>query len=631
MPIRSSNKTKRAGIGGLVCGALTALVGASVIFGEAQAQGRTEKPPLHGRHWMAITGKPLAATAGAKIFEQGGNAVDAACAMIAADATLWTTMSWGGETQALIYNPNTGKVIGINGLGVAPTGATPEYFHKLGMQYPPEFGPLAAVTPGTPGGLMTMLAEYGTMTLSQVLAPAIELADAYPMEAQLVNTIEHFKAQLKKWPDSKRVMLVHSGQEHEAPEVGEIFRQPDLAATLRKLVEAESKARAAGKDRKAAIYAAYDRFYRGDIARDLVSAVRDLGGLFTPEDLANWKVKIEEPVHTRYKGVDVYKLTTWVQSPVMLQALNILENFDLKAMGYDSARYIHTLYQAMNLAYADRDFYYGDPDFSPAPPIRGLLSKDYARERAKLVLPNHNDPDIRPGDPYPFEGGRNPYLSILGEWHTKMPAPAPTPTSMAEFDRTFRLGTTSVEAADDKGWAVSVTPSGGWVPAVIAGHTGIGLSQRMQSFVLDAREDPYNVLVPGKRPRATLTPTLALKDGKPYLVFSVQGGDTQDQNLLQFFLNVVEFGMTVQEATEAANITSYQMRDSFGMHESFPGRLTVNSATPAWVRKELMRMGYALEFEERSSGPINAIFVDHAHGSLWGGSSNFGQDYGIGW
>jgi gamma-glutamyltranspeptidase/glutathione hydrolase len=631
MPIRKKTNKKRTGAGTLARGAMTAVVSASVIFGGPRAPGRTQKPALHGQHWLAVTGKPLAATAGAKIFEQGGNAVDAACAMIAATSTMWDTLSWGGETQALIYNPNTGKVIGINGLGIAPTGATPEYFHKLGMKYPPEFGPLAAVTPGTPGGLMTMLAEYGTMSLGQVLAPAIEMADGYPMEAELVNAIEHYKAQLKQWPDSKRVMLVHLGQEHEAPEAGEIFRQPDLAATLRKLVEAESKARAAGKDRKAAIYAAYERFYRGDIARELVSAVRDLGGLFTQEDLANWKVKIEEPVHTRYKGVDVYKLTTWVQGPVMLQALNILENFDLKAMGYDSANYIHTLYQAMNLAYADRDFYYGDPDFSPAPPIKGLLSKDYARERAKLVRPDHNDPDIRPGDPYPFEGGRNPYLAILAQWHTKMPAPAPTPTSMAEFDRTFRLGTTSVEAADDKGWAVSVTPSGGWVPAVIAGRTGIGLSQRMQSFVLDARENPYNVLAPGKRPRATLTPSLALKDGKPFLVFSVQGGDTQDQNLLQFFLNIVEFGMTVQEATEAANITSYQLRDSFGMHESFPGRLTVNSATSAWVRKELTHMGYALEFEERSSGPINAIFVDHTHGTLWGGSSNHGEDYGIGW
>jgi gamma-glutamyltranspeptidase / glutathione hydrolase len=629
MPTKRSSQGPGEGMGGFVRTAVATVLSASVIFGGPQAQGRTQKPPLYGKHWMAVTGKPIAATAGARIFEQGGNAVDAACAMIAATATAWTTLSWGGETQALIYNPNTGKVIGINGLGVAPSGATPEYFHKLGMNYPPEFGPLAAVTPGTPGGIMTMLAEYGTMSLAQVLAPAIEMADGFPMDEYLSNTIEHYKDKLKQWPDSKRVMLPHLGSEHEGPEPGEIFRQPDLAATLRKLVDTERQALATGKDRRAAIYAAYDRFYKGDIAHDLVQAVRAQGGLFTLEDLANWKVKIEEPVHTSYKGIEVYKLTAWVQGPVMLQALNILENFDLKSMGYDSARYIHTLYQAMNLAYADRDFYYGDPSYSPPPPVKGLLSKEYAQERAKLINPNRNDPDIRPGDPYRFEGGKNPYLSYLEAWHSRMPAQPPV--SMAEFDRTFRLGTTSVQAADDKGWAVSVTPSGGWTPAVIAGNTGIGLSQRMQSFVLDPRDNPYNVLEPGKRPRATLTPSLALKDGKPYLVFSVQGGDTQDQNLLQFFLNVVEFGMTVQQATEAANFTSYQMRDSFGEHQSFPGRLTLNTETPPWVRTELTKMGYSLEFEDRTSGPINAIFVDRKHGTLWGGSSNFGQDYGIGW
>src|SRR5262249_36952825 len=225
------------------------------------------------------------------------------------------------------------------------------------------------------------------------------------------------------------------------PQPGEIFRQPDLAATLRKLVEAERQALAAGKDRKAAIYAAYDRFYKGDIAHELVRATRELGGLFTLEDLANWKVHIEEPVHTNYKGIEVYKLTTWVQGPVMLQALNILENFDLKSMGYDSTRYIHTLYQAMNLAYADRDFYYGDPYFPPEEPIKGLLSKDYAHERARLVRPDRNDPDIRPGDPYPFQGGKNPYTATLQNWHSK----AAPPTAQVEFDRTFRLGTTSVE------------------------------------------------------------------------------------------------------------------------------------------------------------------------------------------
>lgn len=620
---------------------ILALVAAAIITATTApvptAEARTQKPPLHGHHWMAVTGKPLAATAGAMIFQKGGNAVDAACAMIAATSTMWDTLSWGGETQALIYNPNTGKVIGINALGVAPTGATPEFFHKQGMKFPPEFGPLAAVTPGTPGGLMTMLAEYGTMSLAEVLAPAIEMADGYAMEAELSNTIERYKDKIAQWPYSKQTLLIHPGEAREGPQPGEIFHQPELAATLRKLVEAERGAKAHGKDRKAAIYAAYERFYRGDIARELVRGTREQGGLFTLEDLANWKVRIEEPVHTNYKGIEVYKLTTWVQGPVMLQALNILENFDLKSMGYDSARYIHTLYQAMNLSFADRDFYYGDPAFSPAPPIQGLLSKEYAQSRAKLVKPDHNDPDIRPGDPYPFQNGTNPFTTILQGWHSRMPAAAPgtpaqwSPTALQEYDRTFRLGTTSVEATDEKGWAVSVTPSGGWTPAVIAGHTGIGLSQRMQSFVLDANENPFNVLQPGKRPRATLTPTLALKDGKPFLVFSVQGGDTQDQNLLQFFLNVVEFGMTPQEATEAANITSYQMRDSFGAHESIPGRLTVNTATPDWVRSELVRMGYKLDFQERSSGPINAIELDRAHGSMWGGSSNHGEDYGIAW
>jgi gamma-glutamyltranspeptidase/glutathione hydrolase len=617
----------------LLAVALIALASGSI----QPSQAKTQKPPLHARHWMAVTGKPLAATAGAMIFQKGGNAVDAACAMIAATATMWDTLSWGGETQALIYNPNTGNVIGINALGVAPTGATPEFFHQRGMRFPPEFGPLAAVTPGTPGGLMTMLAELGTMSLADVLAPAIEMADGYPIEAELANTIEKYKPQLSQWPYSRQTILIHPGEAREGPQPGEIFRQPELAATLRKLVEAERKARGAGKDRKAAIYAAYDRFYKGDIAQELVRGTREQGGLFTLEDLAKWKVHIEEPVHTSYKGVEVYKLTTWVQGPVMLQALNILENFDLRSMGYDSARYIHTLYQAMNLAFADRDFYYGDPDFPPVSPVKGLLSKDYAHERAKLIQPDHNDPDIRPGDPYPYQNETNPFTALLNAWHSKMPEGGPaaaakwSPTALEEYDRTFRLGTTSVEATDEKGWAVSVTPSGGWTPAVIAGHTGVGLSQRMQSFVLDANENPYNVLQPGKRPRATLTPTLALKDGKPFLVFSVQGGDTQDQNLLQFFLNVVEFGMTPQEATEAANITSYQMRDSFGAHESIPGRLTVNTATPSWVRGELVRMGYELDFEERSSGPINAIELDRAHGTMWGGSSNHGEDYGIGW
>ena len=590
----------------------------------------TQKPVLHGRHWMAITGKPLAATAGAMMFQKGGNAVDAACAMLGATSTMYDALSWGGETQALLYHPVEKKVIGINALGVAPTGATPEFFRKKGMEYPPEFGPLAAVTPGTPGGLLTMLAEYGRLRLKDVLEPAIQMADGYPIEASTANSIEGAKDLIKEWPYSREVLLPHFGQtDREAPYPGEIFVQRNLAATLQKLVEAEEKALAQGKSRKEAIYAAYDRFYRGDIAEEFARGSQEQGGLHTKEDLANWKVHIEEPVSTSYKGIEVYKLTHWVQSPVLLQTLNLLEPIDVKSMGYNSSRYIHALYQAMSLAFADRDFYYGDPYFPPEEPIRGLLSKEYAAERRTLIDWTKNDPDIKPGDPYPFQGGTNPYRHYLETWGTK--TPSTEAQALADFERGFFAGTTSIQSADEEGWVVSVTPSGGWIPSCLAGRTGIGMSQRMQSFVLDEKINPFNVLEPGKRPRATLTPSLALKDGKPYLSFAVQGGDSQDQNLLQFFLNVVEFGMNVQEAVEAANFNSYQMQSSFGAHESEPGRLTLNDSVPPWVQNELSRMGYKLDFDARTSGPINAIFFDWKHGSFWGGSSNHGEDYGIAW
>ncbi len=308
----------------------------------ARPQG-TQKPVLHGNQWMAITGKPLAATAGAMIFQKGGNAVDAACAMVAATCTMWDVLSWGGETQALIYNPKTGKVIGINALGVAPTGATPEFFKGKGMNYPPEYGPLAAVTPGTPGGICTMLAEYGTLSLKEVLAPAMKLAAGYPIEAQAANSMERGKEMIKQWPYSKAVFLPHTGEGREAPEAGEIFKQADLLETLTKMVDAEQQALKKGKTRKEAIYAANERFYKGDIAKEFVRGCQEQGGLITTADLSAWKVKIEEPLKTNYKGIDVYKLSQWTQGPMMLQALNILENFDLKGMGYNSTKYIHTL------------------------------------------------------------------------------------------------------------------------------------------------------------------------------------------------------------------------------------------------------------------------------------------------
>tara|TARA_B100000925_G_C22002808_1_gene472134 strand:+ start:1 stop:1017 length:1017 start_codon:yes stop_codon:yes gene_type:complete len=335
-----------------------------------------------------------------------------------------------------------------------------------------------------------------------------------------------------------------------------------------------------------------------------------------------------------YKGIEVYKLTHWVQGPAMLQSLNMLEEFDLKSMGYNSTRYIHTLYQVMSMAFADRDFYYGDPYFPPEEPIKGLLSKKYALSRIKEIDSEKNDPKIKPGDPYKFQrGGKNPYLNILKNWgdDNKRLNPNDGSQDFSSMEKEFNLGTTTIQTADKDGWIVSITPSGGWIPAVIAGSTGIGLSQRAQSFVLYEDENPYNVIEPGKRPRATLTPALAIKDKKPFLSFAVQGGDTQDQNLLQFFLNMVEFEMNVQEAAEAANVNSYQMYSSFGTHSKEAGRIVVRDDTPPWVIKDLRSKGYNVVTRRLTSGPINAIWFDHKNGTMWGGSSNFGEDYGIGW
>jgi len=626
------------------------------ILANADAQ-QTQKPPLHGKNWMAVTGKPLAATAGAIVFQKGGNAVDAACAMLAATCTMWDVLSWGGETQALIYNPKTKKVIAINALGVAPTGATVAFFKSKGYNFPPEYGPLAATTPGTVGGLCYMLSEFGTMSLQEVLAPAMQLAAGYPIDAQTANSMEKGKKMLKQWPYSAAVFFPHAGEKREAPEAGEIFVQKDLLATLTKLIESEQNALKNKKSRKDAIMAAFDRFYKGDIATEFVRGSKEQGGLITMEDLAKWKPLTEEPLHTNYKGIEVYKLQQWTQGPMLLQALNILENFDLKAMGYNSTKYIHTLYQTMNLSFADRDFYYGDPYFPPEEPIKGLLSKAYAKERAKQIGFDKNDAKAAPGDPYPYEGKTNPYLDLLKkrvsfldtnskpgsaipkqDQNTMNTIDSKNSLAMADeeyMDRLWR-GTTSVEAADTSGWVVSITPSGGWLPACIAGHTGVGMSQRMQSFVLDAVIDPFNVVEPGKRPRVTLTPTLALKDGKPFLCFGVQGGDTQDQNLLQFFLNMVEFNMTVQQSTEAANFNTNQLWLSLGGSKTEdrkprPGNILLPNTTPESIRNDLKKMGYALTFGDRTSGPINAIFLDWKHGSLWGGSSNNGEDYGIGW
>ena len=607
---------------------LSILVLAGVLASGTALAQRTEKPVLHGKHWVAITGKPLGATAGAMMFQKGGNAVDAACAMLGATATMYDTLGWGGETQTLIYHPGEKRVIGINALGVAPTGATPEYFKSQGMDYPPAYGPLAAVTPGTPGGLIVMLAEYGTLSLADVLAPSIEMAEGYPIEAQLADAIEREKDRIREWPYSRETFLTHEGQEREAPYPGEVFRQPDLKATLEKLVEAEQEALSEGKSRKDAIYAAYERFYRGDIAEEFVRGSREQGGLHTEEDLASWEVHIEEPVMTTYKDIEVYKLTHWVQGPVLNQTLNILEEIDVRSMGYNSSRYIHTLYQSMNLAFADRDFYYGDPYFPPEEPIEGLLSKDYARERRELIDWEKNDPDVKPGDPYPFQGGENPYRHHLDGWSSKQPV---TEEEMQEFEAGFYAGTTSIQAADESGWVVSVTPFRRVESRHDRGphghrdepahaelrarraHQPVQRARAGQAPAGDLDAQPgaqgrqaVSVLrrsgrgQPGPEPASVLPERRRVRDERP-----AGGGGRELQQL------------SASELVRCSRLAA--------------GRLLLNSSVPPWVREELESMGYSLEFRDRTSGPINAIYFDWKHGTMWGGASHHGEDYGIAW
>ena len=392
--------------------ALAAAVATAVT---AVAIAATNKPSLHAKKWMAVTGKPLAATAGAMIFLKGGNAVDAACAMIAACATMWDTLSWGGETQALIYNPVTRKVIGINALGRRADGSDTRVLPVEGHAVP------ARVRPARGRHARHARRDHGdarrvreSFLSPRSWPPRSTWRTATPSSSSTSTRSNASATGLLKWPESRRVLLPRPGD--QPPEPGEIFRQPDLAATLRKLVETEKAALKAGKSRKDAILAAYDRFYKGDIAKEYVRGSQEVGGLHTEADLANWKVKIEEPVKVSYKGIDVYKLDFWTQGPVMLQALNILESMDLKAMGYNSTRYLHALYQAMNLAFADRDFYYGDTAYKPSTPGPGLLSKDYAKARAAKIDWAKNDANVKPGDPYPFMQATNPYADLLAKW-----------------------------------------------------------------------------------------------------------------------------------------------------------------------------------------------------------------------
>lgn len=571
----------------------------------------TFRPVVRGKRGAVAAGHPLSAEAGLRLLQQGGNAVDAGCAaVLAASVIEFSHFSFGGEVP-IIIKPAGGRPAVINGQGTAPKLATPEFFNERaksagaprgeksvdyttsgvyvsipsGGTRPgaiPSSGILPATVPAVLDAVVVALDRFGTRSLREVMQPAIELADGFPLDETRVNYIERTRKIMERWPSSAKVFLP-GGQ---VPKVGQIFSQPDLARTLREIVEAERKA--ARRGRSAGLMAARDFFYKGPVARAVSDFSEANGGLIRASDFASFKAKVEEPARAEYRGYEVYKTGFWAQGPVMLQTLNILEGFDLRAMRHNSPDYIHTLTEAMKLGFADRDRYYGDPDFVRVPE-RELLSKDYAASRRSLIEAARASMDQRPGDPV----NKKPLSDAPAE------APRTGESSVPEAERAN--DTTCVNVIDKDGNLFSATPSGAWLPAVVAGDTGILMGQRMQSFLLEPGHP--NVLAPGKRPRVTLTPTLVLKDGKPFMVLSTPGGDNQDQTLLQVMLNILEFGMNVQEAVEAPRFQTLHFVSSFDDHRFNPGALTLEDRIAKDVMAELAARGHKVEAQSAWGNP----------------------------
>ena len=591
-----------------------ALAAGVTLSAQAPAPIRGEVRASHG---IVAAGRTYTVDAGARVLAAGGNAIDAGVASIFAAAVVEIShFGLGGEAPIIVYSARDKRVTVINGQGSAPKAAGPELF--AGKDAIPGNGPLGATVPAAVDSAAIALATFGTRSLSDVLQPAIELADGFPMYEFLHHYLETERAACE--PYSWTMSTYYPGG--KITPVGEVFRQPNLASTLRALAAAERAALARGASREEAIQAGRDAFYHGPIARAMTSAVREAGGVMTEDDLATYHGKIEAPASAPYRGYTVYKAGFWNQGPSLLQTLRILEGFDLRAMGQGSADAIHTTVEAIKLAYADRDRYYGDPDFVSVPGDV-LLSEPYAAQRRRLIDPKHASLDQRPGDPahgaalldlpradLPPEGGS--HASASGGFRLQAEGSVPKETG----------DTTSVQAADADGNLFSATPSSGWIlgGAFVAGATGVPMSNRMQAFNLDSSSP--NVLAGGKRPRTTLTPSIVLKDGKPFLAIGTPGGDSQDQQILLVLLNIIDFGMDVQAAIEAPRVNSLHPVSSFDNHKPQPGVLEVESTLRPEVLDELKARGHVLRIRPPfgiSTGVV-AAGVDPVTGRLRGGA-----------
>ena len=583
-----------------------ASIAVMVLMTAGPAAAQALRPEFSGTHAVVAAGRTYTVEAGAEMLAAGGNAVDAGVAAIFAAAVVEIShFGLGGEAPMVIYLAKTRDVVVINGQGTAPQAATPALF--AGRDAIPGNGPLGATVPAVVDAATLALGRYGTKSLAEVLAPAIGLADGFPMYQLLSRYLSSERKASEPYADTMRTYY----PDGRVTRAGETFRQPNLARTLRMLAAAETTALKAGASREEALARARDAFYTGDFARRLAGAVRAAGGVMTEADLAGYRSKVEAPATTTYRGFTVHKAGPWNQSPVLLQTLNLLEGFDLKAMGHLSADSIHVITEAMKLAYADRDRYYGDPDFVKVP-IAGLLSKAYAAERRALIDPRRASLEQRPGDPAPFEGER----TAGGDGRLGQPfVPAP------KIGRVGESGdTTAIEVVDRDGNLFSATPSSGWLlgGAFVAGDTGVPMSNRMQAFRLEP--DSPNVLAGGKRPRTTLTPTIVTRDGAPFLAIGTPGGDSQDQQILQVLLNVIDYGLPLQAAVDSPRFNTLSIQSSFGDHRIDPGVLEVERSVPETVRRDLEARGHVLRLYPPAgyATGIVAAGVDPATGRLRG-------------
>jgi gamma-glutamyltranspeptidase/glutathione hydrolase len=568
----------------------------------------TTRPVYMGTHGLLASGHYLAARAGQRMFDKGGNAIDAAVASgLALNLLEPQSNGLGGEVPILIYVASEGKPVSVSGQGFCGKAATVEWFRQAQIDLIPGDGFLPATVPAAFGSWAFALMRYGTLALKDVLEPVIAYAESgfpvYPsLHTSLAGLAKRFR---EEWPTSATAYLPND----RVPAVGEVLRNPDWAATVKKVVEVET--REAKRGRADAIQAAIDYWYKGEPAEKMVAylaktEVLDASGkkhkgLLSKDDFAAWKPKVEEPVWVDYHGLTVYKCGPWTQGPVFLQQLRLLEGFDLPKMGHNSAAYIHTVTEAAKLAFADRERFYGDPDFVDVP-LKMLLSKEYAEERRKLIDPQKASLDMRPGH-----------------------GPASKPEDVRDRPKTFRGDTTHTCAIDIHGNMMAATCSGGWLPSspVVPG-LGFPMGTRGQMFRLDPHQP--SVVGPRRRPRTTLTPSLVMKAGKPWMVFGTPGGDQQDQWTLEFFLNHVDFGMDLQQAIDAPTFHSIHFPSSFYPREAKAGGLEVEGRIPEAARKELEARGHKIHaVGDWVNGKVMAVRLDREHGVLSGAVSPRGQ------